>query len=157
MAQYEPWSAERAAAIIADYQDVEGAALPILHEIQHVFGFIPEAAIPMIAKALNQSRAEIYGTVSFYHEFRRELPGRHVLRLCQAEACQANGSERLRDRAEKRLGIKLGETTPDRRVTIEPVYCLGLCATGPSCQVDDRMVGRLTDEKLDALLTEAQA
>ena len=157
MSHYEPWSQERAAAIIAEFKGVEGATLPILHDIQHAFGYEPEAVIPMIAEALNQSRAEVYGTVTFYHEFRRELPGRRVIKLCQAEACQSNGSDRLRERAEKRLGVKLGETTPDRRVTIEPIYCLGLCANGPSCQVDDRMVGRLTEEKLDALLTEAQA
>ncbi len=157
MSHFEPWSPERAAAIIADLERVPGATLPILHEIQHAFGFVPEAAIPMIAEALNLSRAEVYGTVTFYHEFRQELPGRHVIKLCQAEACQSNGSDRLRERAEKRLGIKLGETTPDRRVTIEPIYCLGLCANGPSAQIDDRMVGRVTEEKLDALLAEAQS
>lgn len=157
MSHFEPWSAERAAAIIADFQGVDGATLPILHEIQHAFGFIPDAAIPMIAEALNLSRAEVFGTVTFYHEFRRELPGRHVLKLCQAEACQSNGSDALRERAEKRLGVKLGETTPDRRVTIEPIYCLGLCANGPSAQLDDRMIGRVTEAKLDALLSEAQS
>ncbi len=157
MSHFEPWSAERAAAIIAEFNGVDGATMPILHEIQHVFGYVPEAVIPMIAKALNQSRAEVYGTVTFYHEFRRELPGRHVLKLCQAEACQSNGSDHLRDCAEKRLGVKLGETTADRRVTIEPIYCLGLCANGPAAQFDDRMVGRLTEEKLEALMAEAQS
>lgn len=157
MSHYEPWSQERAAAIIAEFDGVKGATMPILHEIQHVFGFVPEAVIPMIAKAQNLSRAEVYGTVTFYHEFRRELPGNHVLKLCQAEACQSNGSDCLREQAEKRLGVSLGETTPDRRVTIEPIYCLGLCANGPAAQLDDRMIGRLTAEKLDALLTEAQS
>lgn len=157
MAPYEPWSAERASAIIREFRNVAGATLPILHEIQHVFGFVPDAAIPMIAEELNLSRAEVFVTTTFYHEFRRELPGRHVLKLCQADACQANGSDRLRERAEKRLGVKIGGTTPDQRVTIEPVYCLGLCANGPSAQIDDRMVGRLTEDKLDALLAEAQS
>lgn len=157
MSHFEPWSAERAAAIIAEFDGMKGSTLPILHEVQHTFGFVPQAVIPMIANALNLSRAEVYGTVTFYHEFRQELPGRHVIKICQAEACQSNGVEALTERAEKRLGVKLGETTPDRRVTIEPIYCLGLCANGPSCQVDDRMVGRLTEEKLDAILTEAQA
>lgn len=157
MSHFEPWTRERAAAIIAEFAGVKGATMPILHEIQHAFGFVPEAAIPMIADALNLSRAEVYGTVTFYHEFRHELPGRHVVKLCRAEACQSMGGDALAERAEKRLGIKLGETTPDRRVTLEPIYCLGLCATAPSCQVDDRMVGRLTESKLDAILTEAQS
>jgi formate dehydrogenase subunit gamma len=95
--------------------------------------------------------------VTFYHEFRRELPGRRVVKLCRAEACQSMGGDALAAKAEQRLGIKLGETTPDRRVTLEPVYCLGLCATAPSCQVDDRMIGRLTESKLNAILTEAQS
>lgn len=157
MHHFEPWSGERAAEIIAAFQGVDGATLPILHEIQHAFGFVPDAAIPMIADALNLSRAEVYGTVTFYHDFRREMPGRHVVKLCRAEACQAAGGDRLAERAEKRLGVKLGETTPDRRVTIEPIYCLGLCATAPSAMLDDRIVGRLDEAKLDALLTEAQA
>ncbi|MFC5067476.1 formate dehydrogenase subunit gamma [Flaviflagellibacter deserti] len=157
MSHFEPWTRERAAAIIAEFAGTKGATMPILHEIQHAFGFVPEAAIPMIADALNLSRAEVYGTVTFYHEFRHELPGRHVVRLCRAEACQSMGGDALAERAEKRLGIKLGETTPDRRVTLEPIYCLGLCATAPSAQVDDRMVGRLTESKLDAILTEAQS
>jgi formate dehydrogenase subunit gamma len=157
MAHYEPWSAERAAAIIAEYKEVDGATLPILHDIQHAFGFVPEAVIPMIAEALNLSRAEVYGTVTFYQDFRRERPGRHGVKLCRAEACQAAGGDRLAERAEKRLGVKLGETTADRRVTIEPIYCLGLCATAPSAMLDDRMIGRLDETKLDAILTEAQA
>lgn len=157
MSHYEPWTRERAAEIIAGFDGVEGATLPILHEVQHAFGFVPEAVIPMIAEALNQSRAEVYGTVTFYHDFRRELPGRHVVKLCRAEACQAAGGDRLAARAEQRLGVKLGETTPDRRVTIEPIYCLGLCATAPSAMLDGRMIGRLDENKLDALLTEAQA
>ena len=156
MASFEPWTQERAAAIIAHFDGVEGATLPILHEVQDVFGFIPEAVIPMIAQALNLSRAEVYGTVTFYHEFRQELPGRHVVKLCRAEACQAAGGDYLADCAERRLGVKLGETTPDRRVTIEPIYCLGLCATAPSAMLDGRPVGRLDETKLNDLLTEAQ-
>ena len=156
MASFEPWTQERAAAIIAHFDGVEGATLPILHEVQDVFGFIPQAVIPMIAQALNLSRAEVYGTVTFYHEFRQELPGRHVVKLCRAEACQAAGGDHLADCAERRLGVKLGETTPDRRVTIEPIYCLGLCATAPSAMLDGRPVGRLDETKLNELLTEAQ-
>jgi formate dehydrogenase subunit gamma len=157
MTYYEPWSAERASAIITEFAGMDGSTLPILHEIQHTFGFVPEPVIPMIADALNLSRAEVFGTVSFYHDFRHELPGRHVVKLCRAEACQAAGADRLMDRAEQRLGIKLGETTPDHRVTMEPIYCLGLCATAPAAMIDGRMVGRLDDKKLDAILTEAQS
>lgn len=155
MASFEPWTQERAAAIIAHFDGMEGATLPILHEIQDVFGFVPQAVIPMIAEALNLSRAEVYGTVTFYHDFRQELPGRHVVKLCRAEACQAAGGD-LAECAEKRLGVKLGETTPDRRVTIEPIYCLGLCATAPSAMLDGRPVARLDEKKLNELLTEAQ-
>ncbi|MGQ4274227.1 formate dehydrogenase subunit gamma [Terrihabitans sp. B22-R8] len=157
MSHFEPWNRERAADIIEEFKDVEGATMPVLHEIQHAFGFIPEAVIPMIADAFNLSRAEVYGTVTFYHEFRRELPGRHVVKICRAEACQAAGADRLAERAESRLGVKLGETTADRRVTLEPIYCLGLCATAPSAMLDDRMIGRLDEHKLDAILTEAQS
>jgi formate dehydrogenase subunit gamma len=157
MSQYEPWSRERGAAIIAEFTGMEGATMPILHEVQHVFGYVPEAIIPMIADALNLSRAEVYGCFTFYHDFRKELAGRHVVKLCRAEACRAAGGDALAEQAESRLGIKIGETTPDRRVTLEPIYCLGLCATAPSVQVDDRMIGRLTEQKLDRILTEAQS
>jgi formate dehydrogenase subunit gamma len=157
MTYYEPWSAERASAIITEFKGMDGSTLPILHEIQHTFGFVPEPVIPMIADALNLSRAEVFGTVSFYHDFRHELPGRHIVKLCRAEACQAAGADRLMDRAEQRLGIKLGETTPDHRVTMEPIYCLGLCATAPADHAAVDHGGRLDDRKLDAILTEAQS
>ena len=103
MPRYEPWSAERASVIIAAHKQRDGAALPIFHEIQHVFGFVPDEAIAMVAEALNLSLAEMYGTVTFYHDFRKELPGRRVLKLCRAESCQAAGGEAL---AEK-LGVKM--------------------------------------------------
>ena len=102
------------------------------------------------------SRAEVHGVVTFYHDFRREPAGRHVLKLCRAEACQAAGGDALAARAESRLGIPLGDTTPDGQVTLEPVYCLGLCATAPSAMLDGRVVGRLDADRLDALVAEAQ-
>jgi formate dehydrogenase subunit gamma len=129
--QYEAWNVERANAIIAEHRDREGAALPILHALQAAFGCVPEAAVPLVADALNLSRAEVHGVVTFYHDFRREPPGRHVLKLCRAEACQAAGGDALAARAEGKLGIKLGNTTHDDRVTLEPIYCLGLCACAP--------------------------
>jgi formate dehydrogenase subunit gamma len=158
MPRYEPWSAERAQTIIAAHSGREGAALPILHALQHAFGCIPEAAIPMVAEALNLSRAELYGTVTFYHDFRREPPGRRVLKLCRAESCQAAGGDALAARAEEKLGVKMGETTADARVTLEAVYCLGLCHSSPAAMLDhDHVVGMLDNERLDALLKEAQA
>ena len=155
MSKHETWSAETAAAVIAEHVGREGPLLPILHGLQETFGYIPEPAVPMVAQALNLSRAEVHGVVTFYHDFRAAPAGRHVLKLCQAEACQSCGCDTLTARAEKALGIKLGETTADGRITLEPVYCLGLCATAPSAMIDGRIVGRLNDQKLDALLTEA--
>lgn len=157
MSANEPWNVETAAAIIARHSGMEGATLPIFHALQHAFGYVPTPCVPMVAEALNLSRAEVYGVLTFYHDFRHEPAGRHVLKLCRAEACQAAGADALVERAERRLGIKLGETTADDRVTIEPIYCLGLCATGPSAMLDGRLVGRLTEKKLDSLLTEAQS
>jgi len=157
MKQYEAWSETRAAEIIAEHQAVEGAALPILHALQETFGCVPEAAVPMVAQALNLSRAEMHGVVTFYHDFRREPAGKHVLKLCRAEACQSCGCDDLVEHAERKLGVKIGDTSADGRVTLEAVYCLGLCATAPSAILDGRVVGRLDKARLDALLTEAQA
>jgi formate dehydrogenase subunit gamma len=153
---YEPWDAARGADIIAEHTHLEGATLVILHALQEAFGHVPEPAIPMIASALNLSRAEIHGVFTFYHDFRHEPAGRHVLKLCRAEACQAAGGDALAARAEAALGIEIGNTTPDNRVTLEPIYCLGLCATAPSGMLDGRVVGRLDEARIDALVAEAQ-
>ena len=153
---YEPWDASRGAEIIAGNSHLEGPTLVILHALQDAFGYVPEPAIPMIASALNLSRAEVYGVVTFYHDFRREPAGRHVLKLCRAEACQAAGGDALAARVEAGLGIALGSTTPDQRVTLEPVYCLGLCATAPSAMLDGRLIGRLDESRIDALVVEVQ-
>jgi len=153
---YEPWNEARGAEIIAGHDKLEGATLPILHALQETFGYVPEPAVPMIAAALNLSRAEVHGVVTFYHDFRKEPAGRHVLKLCRAEACQAAGGDALAARAEATLGIRLGNTTADERVTLEPIYCLGLCATAPSAMLDGRVVGRLDEARIDALVREAQ-
>ena len=155
MATFEPWNKERAGAIIAAHRGLEGAALPILHALQAEFGCVPMDAEPMVAAALNLSRAEVHGIVTFYHEFRRTPPGRHMLHVCRAEACQAAGGDVLAARAEAKLGIAIGNTTPDDRVTLEPIYCLGLCATAPSAMLDGRVVGRLDEARIDALVAEA--
>jgi formate dehydrogenase subunit gamma len=153
---YEPWDTARGTEIIAGHAQLEGATLVILHALQEAFGYVPEPAIPMIAEALNLSRAEIHGVFTFYHDFRHEPAGKRVLKLCRAEACQAAGGDALAARAEARLGIALGNTTADHRVTLEPIYCLGLCATAPSAMLDGRVVGRLNETRIDALVAEAQ-
>src|SRR6476620_6940193 len=153
---YQPWDETHGAEIIAEHAKQEGATLVILHALQKAFGYVPEAAIPMVAQALNLSRAEVHGVFTFYHDFRHKPAGRHVLKLCRAEACQAAGGDALAAHAEEKLGIALGYTTADERVTLEPIYCLGLCATAPSAMLDGRVVGRLDEKRLDALLAEAQ-
>ena len=157
MNTFEPWSAERTRAIVAAHQGLEGPLMPILHAAMHAFGHVPEAAVPVIAQELNLSRAEVHGVVTFYHDFRRKVPGKHVLKLCRAEACQSMGCEKLVSHAEARLGVTCGNTSADGRVTLEPIYCLGLCATAPSAMLDGKIIGRLTEKKLDALLKEAGA
>jgi formate dehydrogenase subunit gamma len=153
---FEPWNEQRGAEIIAEHRQLEGATLPILHALQETFGYVPEPAIPMIASALSLSRAEVHGVFTFYHDFRSEPPGKHVLKLCRAEACQAAGGDALAARAEAKLGISIGDTTADDRVTLEPIYCLGLCATAPSAMLDGRVVGRLDEARIDALVAEAR-
>ena len=157
MTSHEAWSDARTREIVSNHNHLEGPLLPILHAVQHAFGCVPEAAVPVIAEELNLSRAEVHGVVTFYHDFRREPAGRHVVKMCRAEACQSMGCERLVAEAEDRLGISCGENTPDGRVTLEAVYCLGLCATAPAAMVDGRLVGRLTPESLSATLKEVQS
>lgn len=140
---------------IALYQHRPGALLPLLHEIQDTLGFVPPAALPRIAQALNLSRAEVHGVVSFYHDFRTRPGGRHVLRLCRAEACQSMGAERLADFAQRELGIAFGGTSRDGAVTLEPVYCLGNCACAPAGMLDGQVYGRLDESRLRALLQRA--
>lgn len=154
MNRFEPWSEERTREIIHGHADREGPLLPILHDIQSSFGYVPEEAVPVVASALNLSRAEVHGVVSFYHDFRREPAGRHVLKICRAEACQSNGCQALVDAAEDRVGVSCGETSADGRVTLEAIYCLGLCATGPVAMLDGKMMGRVTPEALVTALKE---
>jgi formate dehydrogenase subunit gamma len=152
---HQPWSADAARAIIAAHAGREGATLPILHALQEAFGCIPEAAEPLVAEALNRTRAEIHGVVTFYHDFRREPPGRHVLKLCRAEACQARGGDALAADVERGLGIPINSTSPDGRVTFEAVYCLGLCALGPAIMIDGKLVARVEPGEGAARVVEA--
>src|SRR4029078_3733540 len=157
MPKHEPWTPERASEIIARYRHLEGAGLPILHALQETFGCVPDEAVPLVAEALNLSRAEITATVTFYHDFRKAPAGRRVLKLCRAESCQAAGGDALAARAEAKLGVARGETTLDNRVTLEPVYCLGLCHSPPAAMLDMHVFGMLEEAKLDQLVKEAQA
>jgi formate dehydrogenase subunit gamma len=152
----ETWDPARGAEIIAEHAQNEGATLVILHALQDAFGYVPEPAIPMVASALNLSRAEVHGVFTFYHDFRDKPAGRHVLKLCRAEACQAAGGDALAERAETKLGVAMGHTTSDQRLTLEPIYCLGLCATAPSAMLDGRLIGRLDEARLDAIVAETQ-
>lgn len=139
---------DRIAEILEAHQGLEGPLLPILHAIQEAFGYVPDSAVPQIAKALMLSKAEVHGVISFYHDFRSAPAGRHVLKLCRAEACQTVGGDAVADRIKAALGIDWHETTPDGRVTLEPVFCLGLCACGPAAMVDGRLVGRCDESVL---------
>ena len=132
-------------SIFTQHKDQAGALLPILHDIQHALGFVPDEAVPLIAKELNLSRAEVHGVITYYHHFRQTPPSKHVVHVCCAEACQANGSEALATHAAARL--QHGDTT------LEPVYCLGLCSIGPAIQIDEATLhARVTPEKFDALM-----
>ena len=126
--------------------------MPILHAIQAEFGHVPQDALPIIAQDLNLSKAEVYGVMSFYHDFRENPAGNHVLRLCRAEACKSMGADAVADHAQKALGIDWHGTTKDGNITLEPVFCLGLCACAPAAMVDGKLVGRVDAAKIDALI-----
>jgi formate dehydrogenase subunit gamma len=142
----------RVGDILNAHKGMEGSLLPILHAIQAEFGYVPQAALPIIAQDLNLSKAEVHGVMSFYHDFRENPAGQHVLKLCRAEACKAMGADRVADHAQKSLGIEWHETTKDGRVTLEPVFCLGLCACAPAAMVDGKIVGRVDAAKIDSII-----
>lgn len=133
------------------------ALLEILHDLQEELGFIPEKALPGLAKALNLSRAEVHGVVTFYHDYRREPAGRHVIKICRAEACQAMNGAALAAAIERSLGIRMGETTADGAITIEAVYCLGNCALAPALMVDGKLVGRADAARAEKIIAECRA
>ncbi len=151
-----PWNEDEAAEIVAAHATLPGAMLPILHGLQESFGYVDAAAIPVIAEALNLSKAEVHGVIGFYHDFRDTPPGRHLLKLCRAEACQSMGCDALIDHVERRLGAKLGETTADGAVTIEAVYCLGNCALSPAAMLDGKLYGRVSPAAADRLIDGAR-
>ena len=142
--------AKRVEAIVAAHMHLEGPLLPILHALQAEYGFVPRDAIPVVANTLNLTRAEVYGVVSFYHDFRAKPAGRRVVKLCRAEACQSMGGNALASAVLKHFGIGWNETSPDGSATIEPVYCLGLCSVAPAALVDGVAHGRLNAAELIA-------
>lgn len=148
--------ASRTTAVINDLKGLEGPLLPILHGIQEEFGYVPGESLPVIADALNLSRAEVHGVVTFYHDYRNHPAGRHVLKLCRAEACQSTGGDAIAAKLQQLLGIGFHETTKDGAVTLEPVYCLGLCACAPSAMLDGEVIGRLDAEKIEEIAAEVR-
>ncbi|MDR6755499.1 formate dehydrogenase subunit gamma [Mycoplana sp. BE70] len=146
----------RTSAIIGALRELEGPLLPILHEIQAEFGYVPQESLPVIARELNLSRAEVHGVVTFYHDFRERPAGRHVLKLCRAEACQSMGGDAVAEKIKALLGIDFHQTTLDGAVTLEPVYCLGLCSCAPSAMLDGEVHGRLDAAAAAELVQEAR-
>lgn len=146
----------RTQAVIDEMAGLEGPLLPILHGLQAEFGYVPTESLPIVATALNISRAEAHGVMTFYHDYRKAPAGRHVLKLCQAEACQSMGSDRVADMLKQALGIGFHETTADGAVTLEPVYCLGLCACAPSAMLDGEVIGRIDADTVEEIVAEVR-
>ena len=160
MSSHHPASAAdglRLQSVVDAHASLPGALLPMLHAIQDEFGHVPDQAVPVIARSLNLSRAEVHGVITFYHHFRSHAPGRHVVQVCRAEACQAVGAVALEAHAKTCLGIDFHETTADGAVTLEAVYCLGNCAVSPSLRIDDDIVGRVTPARFDEIIAELRA
>ena len=147
------WNVEVARERVEALKHLPGAALPILNALQDEFGYVDDEAIPLIADALNLSRAEVVGIAHFYSDYRHEAPGRHVVKLCRAEACQSMASDALVAHVEASLEAVMGETTSDGAFTLEDVYCLGNCALSPAAMVDGRLYGRVSPERFDALVS----
>ncbi|MEP9396735.1 formate dehydrogenase subunit gamma [Mesorhizobium sp. KR2-14] len=149
--------AARARSVIDEFKDLEGPLLPILHGIQEEFGHVPSETVPVIAEALNLSRAEVHGVVTFYHDYRSQPAGRHVLKLCRAEACQSMGADAIAAQISQALGIGFHETAKDDSVTLEPVFCLGLCACAPAAMLDGEVIGRLDADKIEEIVAEVRS
>jgi formate dehydrogenase subunit gamma len=143
--------------IVADLKDKPGALLPILHAVQNSLGYVPPESVPTIANALNLSRAEVHGVISFYHYFRDHAPGKKTVRICRAESCLAMGGKELENHAKKTLGIDYHETTADGKFSLEAVYCLGNCACSPAIQIDNEVYGRVSNADFDEILKEHSA
>lgn len=154
MTVFDEKQAQTVDALSARFASTPGPLLPLLHAVQDELGFIPPEAVPRIASALNLSRAEVHGVISFYHYFRQHAPGRHVVQLCRAEACQAMNCEATEGHAKRCLGVEYHGTSADGAFTLEAAYCLGNCAAGPSMMVDDKLYARVTPERFDQILAD---
>lgn len=154
MQSLAPAEREAVLRVVAANRTRPGALIEILHGVQTELGFIPPAAVPVLAQELNLSRAEVHGVVTFYHYFRHSAPGQQTVRVCQAESCKSMNGEALTEHVKKALGIDFHETTPDGKFTLEPVYCLGNCACSPAMMRNDDIYGRVTPERFDELLTQ---
>lgn len=143
---------ETVLAIAAKLRHKPGALLPILHGIQDTLGYIPESSVPLLAHELNLSRAEVHGTLTFYHHFRTTPPGRHTVHVCRAESCQAMGVNRLIDHVKQSLDVDFHGTTADGAISLEPVYCLGNCACSPAIMVDGELHGSVSTERFDEII-----
>ena len=149
-----PAQREAVLRVVAANRTRPGALIEILHGVQAELGFIPAAAVPVLAQELNLSRAEVHGVVSFYHYFRQHAPGQQTIRVCQAESCKSMNSDGLTDHVKKALGVDFHETTADGKFTLEPVYCLGNCACSPAVMRNDDIYGRVSPERFDELLAQ---
>ena len=138
--------------ILERFSRLANGLIPAFHAIQNRYGYIPKERLPEIARAFNLSQADVYGVLTFYHDFRLEPVGRHVVSVCRAEACQANGSAAVIDHLRRKLGVDFGETTADEEVTLLPTYCFGNCACGPSVAVDGKLYGRMSAERVERIL-----
>jgi formate dehydrogenase subunit gamma len=154
MSTFDSDAQQTVAGIVAALKHKPGALLPVLHGVQHALGYVPPAAVPVIAEALNLSRAEVHGVISFYHYFRESPPGRHTLHMCRAEACQSMNQRGLEAHAKKRLGVDFHQTTANGAFSFEPVYCLGNCACSPAVMVDGELYGRVTPERFDDIVAQ---
>ncbi len=148
---------EEIRSVVTPLASLEGPLLPMLHALQDVYGYVPQECVPVLADVLNLGRAEIHGVISFYHDFRAHPTGRHVLKICRAEACQSMGANALAESTLQKLGIGWHDTTANGAVTVEPVYCLGMCACAPAAMVDGRVVGRVDDARMERILAEVGA
>ena len=154
MSTLDPAARERVLAVIEELRHEAGPLLPVLHGIQNALGYVPSDAVPLVADALNLSRADVHGVVSFYHYFRDTPPGRHVIHVCRAEACQSMNGKALEAHVRSCLGVGFHKTTDDGTFTVEPVYCLGNCACSPAVMVDGELYGRVTPGRFDEIVAE---
>jgi formate dehydrogenase subunit gamma len=151
------WDNDAALSIVQEKKSLDGALMPILHALNDEFGYVDASVVPLIAEELNLSRAEVHGVLTFYHDFRKAPAGRHVIKICRAEACQSMAGRDLEEHVTQHLRVAMGETTPDKVFTVEAVYCLGLCACSPAMSIDGKLHGRVTPKRFDALIAEKRS